>query len=260
MKKVTLISVLTLALLGASVSTAATAAFADNQEQAVTQNEASVLQQEKEKLENLEDKVAGTEYEDALNQLLPVLNDLENDLNAPAKNARFNMVTIYDLDSIGVRLQLITEISNAIAFSVEQLGNKVEQAHRELGVEITKAVIMVADPFASVSGIEKQIVSLQELMEKVLTYPDLDLNAKATYPVKQKLDAAIWATRFERDKKILGKVPFAVYNDLNKVITRAVGVQLSLKSTVGDVEVAIQSLESALELALSFTEQAEAAE
>ncbi|MBP1044663.1 CAMP factor family pore-forming toxin [Enterococcus sp. BWM-S5] len=255
MKKVTLISVLTLALFGASIGTGVTAAFAE-QGQAVTQNEAGVIEQEREKLEGLEDKVAGTDYEDALNQLIPVLDNLEQDVNAAANKARFNMVTIYDLDSIGVRLQLITEISNAIAFSVEQLGNKVEQAHRELGVEITKAVITVADPFASVSKIEQQIVSLQNLMEKVLTYPDLDLNAKATYPVKQKLDAAIWATRFERDKKILGKVPFAVYNDLNKVITRAVGVQLSLKSTVGDVNAAIQSLENALELALSFTEAA----
>lgn len=255
MKKVALTSVLALTLFGASIAAAGVPVLAESQNQAVTQSDAEIVQEQKEKLEALEEKAAGTDYEAMLQDLAPVLDNLEQDVQATTGKARFNMVTIYDLDSIGVRLQLITEISNAIAFSVEQLGNKVQQAHRELGVEITKAVIVVADPFATVSGIERQIVSLQELMEKVLTYDDLDDNSIATYTVKQKLDAAIWATRFERDKKVLGKVPFAVYNDLNKVITKAVGVQLSLKSTVGDVNVAIQSLENALELALSHTAQ-----
>lgn len=252
MKKVTLVSALALTLLGASViGIAGDSAYAQTQE--ISQSTTTAVQNEKAKLDELEEKVAGTAFEEAFNQLVPVLNTLEKDLTASSSNARFNPVTIYDLDSIGVRLQLITEISNAIAFSVEHLDNKVEQAHRELGVEITKAVIAVADPFASVAKLEQQIISLKQLMEKVLTYPDLDLDAKATHVVKQKLDAAIWATRFERDKKVLGKVPFAVYNDLNKVITKAVGVQLSLKSTVRDVNTAIANLEKALATAISYT-------
>ncbi|MHC5216613.1 CAMP factor family pore-forming toxin [Enterococcus sp. LJL128] len=250
MKKVKLVNTFALIMLGMGIAcSAGQPAFAESQTAAQTQVE--TVQQEKDSLEDLKEKVAGTSYEDEVNQLLPVIENIEHDVNLPAKSARFNSVTIYDLDSIGARLELIVEIGNAIAFSVEKLENKVEQAHREIGVEITRAIIKVADPFATTSEIKQQIIALQQLMAKIAAYPDLDLDSTATAPVKQKLSDAIWHTRFERDKKVLGKVPFAVYNNLNKVITKAVFVQLNPKSTVRDVYASIQSLEDALAFAVS---------
>ncbi|MBL1225769.1 CAMP factor family pore-forming toxin [Enterococcus sp. BWR-S5] len=251
MKKMKLVNALALVVLGTGIAYSASQPVFAEENQVVTQSDAETVQQEKEKLDELKDKVAGTSYEDVIDQLLPVLDNIEHDVSLPEKSARFNPVTIYDLDSIGARLELIVEIGNAIAFSIEQLDNKVEQAHRELGVEIAHAIIKVADPFASTQEIKNQIASLQKVIATVINYPDLDLNAKATAIVKQKLSDAIWHTRFERDKKVLGKVPFAVYNDLNKVITKAVGVQLGIRTTVGDVNNAIKSLEEALAFAIS---------
>ncbi|MGO3018242.1 MAG: CAMP factor family pore-forming toxin, partial [Anaerococcus sp.] len=68
---------------------------------------------------------------------------------------------------------------------------------------------------------------------------------------KSKLDKAIWDTRFERDKKVLGVKDFETYNNLNKEITKAVGVQLNPNSTVEQIENIIIELQESLEFAIN---------
>ena len=131
------------------------------------------------------------------------------------------------------------------------LNKKVRQAHVEIGAEITKAIIIAANPFAGTDEVKGEIDKLQAVIEKARGMADVTSTDKATIYVKKALDSAIWNTRFERDSKVLGKVPFKVYNELNKKITNAVGVQLSLRSTVADVEQAIKDLDEALKEAIA---------
>lgn len=88
-------------------------------------------------------------------------------------------------------------------------------------------------------------------MAKVSAYPELKSTDIATVYYKSKLDKAIWDTRFERDKKVLGVKDFETYNNLNKEITKAVGVQLNPNSTVEQVENIIIELQESLEFAIN---------
>ena len=69
---------------------------------------------------------------------------------------------------------------------------------------------------------------------------------KASFSFKRELADLIWQTRRERDQFVLGKVPSDVYTNLNKVITAAVGVQLAVNATNGEVTQAMDSLKNAL--------------
>lgn len=88
-------------------------------------------------------------------------------------------------------------------------------------------------------------------MAKVSAYPELKSTDIATVYYKSKLDKAIWDTRFERDKKVLGVKDFETYNNLNKEIKKAVGVQLNPNSTVEQIENIIIELQESLEFAIN---------
>lgn len=119
-----------------------------------------------------------------------------------------------------------------------------------MGFAITKLVIRIIDPFASVDAIKAQVQEIKALEEKVINYPDLQPTDRATIYTKAKLNKAIWNTRLERDKKVLGIKPFDVYNRLNKAITHAVGVQLNPTTTVQQVDDEVIAVQNALETAL----------
>lgn len=161
-----------------------------------------------------------------------------------------NPATIYDLGSIGPRIEAITDVIEAINFSTHNLTNKVSQANVDMGFGITKLVIRIADPFASVDSIKAQVAEVKQLEQKVMTYPDLKPTDKATIYTKSKLDKAIWDIRVQRDQKVLNKKSFDVYNALNKAITHAVGVQLNPNVTVQEVDQEIVNLQMALQTAL----------
>lgn len=201
------------------------------------------------------DELKSEVLDETLTESLDQLEDVAENLEAQTSDgSRFNTTTIYDLDSIGVRSELLMECINAIHFATTELTNKVEAAHREIGFAITKAVIVVADPFADVQRIQKTQKDLTDLMRSLLDYPDISPEDTATIYVRNKLDRAIWNTRFERDRKILGKVSFGIYHNLNRAITKAVGVQLNPSSKVSDIDSAIETLQGALNEALSHLE------
>ncbi|HEP4399687.1 TPA: CAMP factor family pore-forming toxin [Streptococcus pyogenes] len=99
-------------------------------------------------------------------------------------------------------------------------------------------------------AIKAQVQEIKALEEKVINYPDLQPTDRATIYTKAKLNKAIWNTRLERDKKVLGIKSFDVYNRLNKAITHAVGVQLNPTTTVQQVDDEVIAVQNALETAL----------
>ncbi|MDO5028153.1 MAG: CAMP factor family pore-forming toxin [Bacillota bacterium] len=216
-------------------------------------------------------------YEDSFNQVMDQVDLLENSqLNSSyarmtknlekslmklessaeaadlkASGARFSLETIYDLDSISIRIELLSEVAKTITVATTELTTKVRSAHTELGFAITRAIFVAADPFRAVEDIRAEFFTLQQAIQVAKSMPDVQDDDLATIYVKRDLDKAIWATRFERDRKILGKVTFEVYKELNANITKAVGVQLDSRSTVREVKEAIVNLQAALDQALA---------
>ncbi|KHD46744.1 CAMP factor family pore-forming toxin [Streptococcus hongkongensis] len=201
------------------------------------------LNQDANQLNQLKEAVSGTEMEASVNKAINSVDQLQTALRA-------NPETIYDLNSIGARVEGLSDVIQAIVFSTTQLTNKVSKAHVDMGFAITKLVIRIADPFASVEAIKAQTQAIAQLEQAVLAYPDLQATDRATIYTKSKLDKAIWNTRFTRDKQVLPVKSFGVYNTLNKAITHAVGVQLNPSTTVEQVDQEVKALELALSIAL----------
>ncbi|MGT2910294.1 CAMP factor family pore-forming toxin [Streptococcus cameli] len=208
-----------------------------------TQQLQEQLVQEKAQLDAIKEEVRGTDYEQQVNTAVRAVEKIEVQLRA-------NPNTIYDLDSIGARIEALTHVIEAITFSTNNLSNKVRQANLDMGFGITRLVLRIADPFASVDSIKAQVEAVKNLQQAVLAYPDLQPTDKATIYTKSKLDKAIWNTRFRRDKEVLPVKSFQVYHALNKAITHAVGVQLNPNTTVEQVDHEIIALETALQTAL----------
>lgn len=212
-------------------------------------NNIAKLNELKVDVEQLKKDSAGTQYENLAQKAINAADKVE--ANVDGVSDRFNSDTVYDLNSIGVRIQLLTKSVEAMRFGTTDLADKVQTAHTKLGGAVTIAIIKALDPFASVDSITAEIGNLDKLMQELATYPVAGPNDIATIYYKAKLDKAIWETRFERDKKVLGKTTFAVYNELNRNITKAVGVQLNPTTKIVDVDKAIVDLKAALNVALS---------
>lgn len=152
------------------------------------------------------------------------VNDAIESVDQLKSALRANPETIYDLNSIGARVEGLNDVVQAIVFSTTQLTNKVSKAHVDMGFAITKLAIRVADPFTSVEAIKAQSEAIAQLEQTVLAYPDLQPSDKATIYTKSKLDKVIWNTCFTRDKQVLTVKSFKVDDTLNKAIIHAVGV------------------------------------
>ncbi|MDO5722650.1 MAG: CAMP factor family pore-forming toxin [Actinomycetaceae bacterium] len=188
-----------------------------------------------------------TDYGKEIRELLATAWELRDTVIAIAAGGvpPFNPITIVP------RIQLLTEIADTIRIATTEFTNKTNDAHVQLGFAITRAVIRLGNPSGTVGQIKSSIIELGNLVDAVRDYPDLTASDTATIYVKARLDKAIWQTRVDRDKYILGKVPFNVYHALNRKITHAVGVWMDPTATVQDIDDEIAALNSAYETAFS---------
>ena len=208
----------------------------------------SDLESKEEKLNKLKETLKGADYEDIIKRTIGLVENIKKEASKPDSVADGKVPV--KVETIGSRLEAITTIIDGIVFATTEATNKVTDAHKQIGYAITKALIALSDPYASQGLIDKHVQKIINLKKDILLYPDLTIDSTATIYVKSKLDNAIWNTRFLRDQELLGKVPFETYDQLNRKITKAVGVQLNAKSTVADVETAIKNLKEALTTAL----------
>lgn len=175
------------------------------------------------------------------NRLFATASELTQSLAVIANHG----ASLANADLTLARAHLIVEIGVTIDESVNNLQYKIEKTHVELGFAVTRAILRVSNIGATTAQLNDSITDLQNTYNRVSTYRDLLSTDRATIYVKSHLNKAIWNTRFERDKNILGKKDFWTYNALNKEITKAVGVWFRAKSTVADCDAAIAALNAA---------------
>lgn len=89
-------------------------AYADSEKEFVEiqENEKSELEQNENELKDLEETVKGTEYEESVEEGLKTVEKLDSSLNITT----FAAVPVYNLDSIGVRIEALTDATDAIVF------------------------------------------------------------------------------------------------------------------------------------------------
>lgn len=149
------------------------------------------------------------------------------------------------------RIKLVATTIDTIHTATTTLQNKVRPAHVELGLEVTKAVLLTANPATTAKELDAEGTALKARLEKVSQYPDLTPNDVATVYVRTNFSKTIWQVRANRDRYILGHKSAAVYKTLNHAITKAVGVRLNPKTTVGNIQAARTELLAAYQTAFN---------
>ncbi|WP_124058173.1 CAMP factor family pore-forming toxin [Vaginisenegalia massiliensis] len=206
------------------------------------------LQQKETQLEHLKLIAKGGNYQDIIERTLKLVEKVK-DQTVAEPGSSSNKVPL-KVETIGSRIEALVTIIDSIVFASTEATNKVNDAHKQIGYTITKALIALSDPFASQASIDKHVQRLIDLKTEIKDYPDLKAEDIATIYVKAKLDNAIWNTRFLRDQKVLGKQSADKYHALNAAITHAVGIQLNPKTTVAEIDLAVKELQTALETSL----------
>jgi len=149
------------------------------------------------------------------------------------------------------RIHLAIDAADAIKTGNTTLQHKVKKAHVELGLEIAKASIVAINPASSVAQVQDEIKALKARIDKVSAYPDLSKDDTATIAYKQTLRKTIHEVRVGRNKNIVGKKDKAVVDTLNKEISKADKVRANAKSTVAQVDTAVDQLRAAYQTALN---------
>ncbi len=196
-------------------------------------------------LQAADEALEGTNYAKEFKELLKTALELRGAVTTIATGG----VPDVDLATITPRIELVVQIAETIDTATSTLQTKVQAAHVELGFAVTKAVIRVINPGATIEQINASKKELADDLARVSTYPDLQPGDTATIYVKAGLDKKIWETRVKRDKEILGKADSEVYFELNRNITHAVGVWFNPKATVADVTTEGEHLDAAYDKA-----------
>ena len=164
----------------------------------------------------------------------------------------FEPGNFYNVNTWRLRALLFVEAAKAIHTATHDWTRKPQIVHSKAGLEITHAFMAVVDPFSNVERLTKRIKDMQDLVAYGNNFRDITPLDIATTYVKRALADTIWQTRFDRDEYILSKVPFEVYHELNKAITKAVGVQLNPETLVFEIDNAIANLKGAYQKAIDY--------
>ena len=194
------------------------------------------------------------EYKD---QVVDLLHAVFN-LRRAAQKIATGKVPFYKLDTLSARVQLVTTIGQTIHDSVNNFQTKPRQANVTMGLEITKAVVILIDPMTTKDEITAEIAAVKDRYKAGLAMPDLKDTDPATIYTKSHLNKAIWQVRHNRAKNLAGKKDRAVIKELNKEIAKAVGVWFRAKSTVGDCKAAEAELNDAYQKALAAPDKEKA--
>lgn len=200
------------------------------------------------------EKSAESVSPNTVNDLLEKANDLkdlisstESPLKAPLLKAIDKIMEALgkiDYTTGGPRVELASDSLEAILVATRDLTTKTESVHRDIGFKITKAVIVMSDPFSSQKRIEKASQDLKSALDKAQQSPDLTENDIATVYVKEQLREVIKEARKTKGIKELTKEQ---RNELVEAIRKAVHTKNKNRVTVAEINKATDELKEYLD-------------
>lgn len=178
------------------------------------------------------------------------LHKLEIRALKEAEKLRFNPDTIYDLDSIPARIELLVRLVRAMRFATTELVNKIDSAHVKIAEYITVGLLQVANPFATVTDLMVYAEEFDYLENELLAYPDLGPNDTANLYKRTALDRKLHEARFMRHN-LLKDASREVVRNLEKTAHEVTKIRLRPRTTVAELEKAERTLDAAIAQALS---------
>lgn len=181
------------------------------------------------------------------NNLKDLISSTESPLKSPLLNAIDKIMEALgkiDYTTGGPRVELASDSLEAILVATRDLTTKTESVHRDIGFKITKAVIVMSDPFSSQKRIEKASQDLKAALDKAQQSPDLTENDIATVYVKEELREVIKEARKAKGIKELTKEQ---RKELVEAIRKAVHTKNKNRVTVAEINQATDELKEYLD-------------
>lgn len=181
------------------------------------------------------------------NNLKDLISSTENPLKSPLLKAIDKIMEALgkiDYTTGGPRVELASDSLEAILVATRDLTTKTESVHRDIGFKITKAVIVMSDPFSSQKRIEKASQDLKAAIDKAQQSPNLTENDIATVYVKEQLREVIREARKAKGIKELTKEQ---RKELVEAIRKAVHTKNKNRVTVAEVNQATDELKEYLD-------------
>ena len=144
----------------------------------------------------------------------------------------------------GARLDLATESIEAIRFSIKDIQDKTKKAHVDIGFEITRAALVLANPKANHDQITKAYDKLINAKEVAKNSDDIGLDDVATIYVKKDLSELINYAKKLRKSQDLNENDLA---ELNFAIKKAIQVKHNPRASVGEVYESIGVLQNIID-------------
>lgn len=210
-----------------------------------------------------EEKLATSSYtqidkdfvsQEKINQTISKAEDLKKLLNKipsplkPTYNKALDIIIKglknIDPEKAGSRLDLATESIEAIRFSIKDIQGKTKKAHVDIGFEITRAALVLANPKASNDQIAKAYEKLINAKEVAKNSDDIGLDDVATIYVKKDLFELIDYAKKLRKSQDLNENDLA---ELNFAIKKAIQVKHNPRTTVGEVYEAVGELQNVID-------------
>lgn len=151
-----------------------------------------------------------------------------------------------DLKTGGPRISLAADSLDAILVATRDLTNKTEAVHRQIGFAVTKAVIVIANPFASQDAIDKAAENIEKVIIEAKDSPDITEDDLATVYKKEKLNKLIKEAKAYKANKLNKKEYKELRDELDMAINKAVKTKLATRVTVREINDAYAELEAVL--------------
>ena len=159
---------------------------------------------------------------------------------AKALDIIINTLKKIDPAKAAKKVQLASKSIDAIKFSIEGMQDKTKKAHVDMGVEITKDVLVLADPYASNQRIDRAIESLKKAEEAAKNSAEITDEDVATIYVKKDLNNTIEeAKKLRRNKGITKEER----EEINQAIKKAEHTKNKAKVTVAEIKAATAELQ-----------------
>lgn len=197
--------------------------------------------------ENDEEKEVLDKFHEGADKLSKLVDQYETlQMNGEKVQGLIDGGSIYQIQSIPMRIQLLIRISRAIRFGTTELSNKVVAAHTKLTEYILVGILKMLNPFAGDAELQDYINSFDALEQELLSYPDLTPGDIATIYKKAAFNRVLREARQVRNSaNKIGKKYMA--KKLGQLIDEGVSMIFRVTVTCGELDEMAKKIEAEIE-------------
>lgn len=161
--------------------------------------------------------------------------------------------TTETLDSVPQRMELFVTMARAIKFFTSDIRYKGPDAQLKMTAYITTGLIKVVNSNTSVDEMKEYALKFEDIASELTALPDLADDARANMYLRVDLDQEIARVKDMYKYELEDKSTYVI-DELDDAVKAARRIRMRSRSTVADIKLAFENLESAVNKALESTD------